>query len=131
MDMDKIDLEKFKELYNKFIKDCNRVVDILSNSKERTVHESSNIEYADTFRLVDNSVYWEGEETWSYGGNETHWGYFDADYLTMTDDELMKIVDKENKEYDKKQKAKQKEKEEYEKAKRLAEYEKLKKEFGK
>lgn len=58
--MDKVDLKNFKELYNKFLDDCNRVAGILANSKERTVHESGNINYADTFRLEDDDVYWEG-----------------------------------------------------------------------
>ena len=123
------ELKFFKELHNKFIEDCERVCGILINSKERTVHETSNIKYADTFCLEDGSVYWEGDETWSYSGHEWHSGHFDADYLTMTNEKLMSIVDKENKEYDKKQKDKKREKEEREKAARLEHYNKLKKEF--
>ena len=129
--MKREELKIFKELYNKFLVDCDRVAGILANSKERTAHESGNINYADYFRLEDDDVYWEGDEYWSFGGHEYHSGYFPAEFLAMTDEELMKVVDEENKEYDKKQAAKQKEKEEREKAKRLAEYEKLKKEFGK
>lgn len=129
--MNKNDLKNFKELYDKFIEDCNRVTHILTNSKERTMHECGDIYYAETFTLVGDYVNWEGDEYWQFQGHEHHSGYFPVEFLTMTDDELMKIVDKENNEYNKKQEAKQKEKEEYEKAKRLAEYEKLKKEFGK
>lgn len=125
------ELEKFEELHVKFIEDCERVVKILSNSKERTVHECSDITYAETFTLTSYGVDWDGDEYWQFQGHEHHSGDFPAEFLTMTDDELMKIVDKENEEYDKKQEAKQKEKEEREKAARLAEYEKLKKEFGK
>lgn len=129
--MDKIDLKNFKELYDKFIEDCNRVVHILTNSKERTMHECGNIYYAEKFTLDGNDVNWEGDEYWQFQGHEHHSGDFPAEFLTMTDDELMKIVDKENKEYDKKQEAKQKEKEEREKAARLEQYNKLKEEFGK
>lgn len=129
--MNKTDLKNFKELYNKFEEDCIRVIGILANSKERTAHESGNIKYADYFRLEDDVVNWEGDEYWSFGGHEYHSGDFPAEFLTMTDDELMSIVDKENKEYDKKQAAKQKEKEEREKAARLEQYKKLKEEFGK
>lgn len=125
------ELKNFKELYDKFIEDCNRVANILTNSKERTEHECGDIAYADTFTLDGNDVDWEGDEYWQFQGHEHHFGDFPAEFLTMTDDELMKIVDKENEEYDKREAAKQKEKEEYEKAKRLAEYEKLKKEFDK
>lgn len=129
--MNKTDLEKFKELYDKFIEDCNRVANILSNSKERTVHESGNINYAETFTLDDGDVNWEGDEYWNYGGHEYHSGYFPAEFLTMTDDELMSIVDKENKEYEEEQEAKKRRKEEREKAARLEQYKKLKEEFGK
>lgn len=124
------ELKNFKELYDKFIEDCYRVANILSKSKERTVHDS-NIKYADNFHLENNSIYWEGDEYWRYGGHEYHSGYFPVEFLTMTDEELLSIVDKENKEYDKKQEAKQKKKEEREKAARLEQYNKLKEEFGK
>lgn len=129
--MNKTDLKNFKELYDKFLDDCNRVAGILANSKERTAHESGNINYADTFTLDGDDVSWEGDEYWSFGEHEYHSGYFPVEFLTMTDDELMKIVDKENNEYNKKQEAKQKRKEEREKAARLEQYNKLKEEFGK
>ena len=129
--MTKEELKKFIELNDKFTDDCERVARILANSKERTVHESHNIRYADTFRLEDGSVDWEGEETWSYGGHEWDGGYFDADYLTMTDKELMKIVDKENEEYDKKLMEKKKNEEKEEKERKLAMFNKLKEELGK
>jgi hypothetical protein len=131
MDMDKIDLEKFKELSDKFEEDCTRVVGILANSKERTAHESGNIKYSDYFRLEDDVVNWEGDEYWSFGGHEYHSGYFPTELLTMTDEELMSIVDKENKEYEEEQEAKKRRKEEREKAARLEQYKKLKEEFGK
>ncbi len=125
------ELKKFKELYNKFLDDCGRVADILANSKERIVHECGNINYAKTFTLDGGVVNWEGDEYWNYDGHEHHSGYFPAEFLTMTDDELMKIVDKENKEYDKEQEAKKRERAEREKAARLEQYNKLKEEFGK
>lgn len=129
--MIKEELKKFEELYDKFLEDCNRVTHILTNSKERTTHECCNINYAETFTLDGNYVSWEGDEYWQFQGHEHHSGYFPVEFLTMSDDELMKIVDKENKEYDKKQEAKEKEKEEREKAARLEQYNKLKEEFGK
>lgn len=129
--MTKEELEKFIELNDKFTNDCERVVKILESSKERTEHEYRDIRYAETFYLEDNSVYWEGEETWLYGGNETNRGYFDADYLTMTDKELMKVVDKENEEYNKKLMEKKKKKEKEEKERKFAMFNKLKEELGK
>ena len=129
--MTKEELKNFEELYDKFLEDCNRVVHILANSKERTIYECSDITYAETFTLDGVCINWDGDEYWAFQGHEHHSGDFPAEFLTMSDDELMKIVDKENKEYDKKQEAKQKEKEEREKAARLEQYNKLKEEFGK
>lgn len=127
--MTKEELAQYVELCDKFENECNRVCDIITNSKTRH-GECEDIRYAEKFRLADDSVEWEGDEYWSYGGHEEHSGDFPADFLTMSDDELRKIVEKENEEWEAKQEKKRREKEEREKARRLAEYEKLKKEFG-
>lgn len=127
--MTKEELKAFLELNDKFIEDCNRVCGILGQSKKRH-GECENISYAERFNIEDSSVWWEGDEYWSYGGHEKHCGYFDTEFLTMSDEELLEIVKKENEEYDRKEEQKKREKEEREKAKRLAEYERLKKEFG-
>lgn len=124
--MEKSDLNKFAELYNKFIEDCNRVIDILRYSPEY----ENDIEFADKFVLEDDTVFWNGDEYWSYGGHEYHSGTFPAEYLTMSDKELKQIVDKKIEEYTKKQEEKKKLRAEAEKAARLKEYEKLRAEFG-
>ena len=124
--MEKSDLNKFSELYNKFIEDCNRVIDILRYSPEY----ENDIEFADKFVLEDDTVFWNGDEYWSYGGHEYHSGTFPAEYLTMSDKELKQIVDKKIEEYTKKQEEKKKLRAEAEKAARLKEYEKLRAEFG-
>lgn len=124
------ELKQYKELNEKFERDCNRVCCILSGSKKRH-GECENISYAEKFKIEDDgSVWWEGDEYWSYGGHEWHSGYFPSDFLTMSDDELVKIVKKENEEFDRKVERENQKKAEKEKAARLAEYEKLKKEFG-
>lgn len=128
--MDKKELKQFIELYEKFESECNRVCTILSGSKKRR-GEGENISYAEKFKIEDeDNIWWEGDEYWSYGGHEYHSGYFPAGFLTMSDDELTKIVEKENEEFDREVERKKQEKAEREKAARLAEYEKLKKEFG-
>ncbi len=127
--MTKEELKTFLGLNDKFIEDCNRVCGILSGSKKRH-GECENISYAERFNIEDSSVCWEGDEYWSYGGHEKHCDYFDIEFLTMSDEELLEIVKKENEEYDRKEEQKKKEREEREKAKRFAEYERLKKEFG-
>lgn len=124
--MNKKDLETYRKLQKEFIHDCNRVAQILTGAAEYR-----DMVYAENFILEEESVFWSGDEYWSYGGHEYHSGYFDADYLTMTDKELKAIVDKMNQEYHKKQEQKEKEIEEAERKKRFAEYEKLKKEFDK
>lgn len=79
------------------------------------------------FRLANDSVAWEGDEYWSYGGHEEHSGYFPANFLAMSDDELLKIVEKENKELEMEQEKEKKEKAAQEKERRRTQYEKLKK----
>jgi len=128
--MKKEELAQYAELCEKFEDECNRVCNILKDSKIRH-GDCEDISYAERFRLCGyDSVVWEGDEYWSYGGHEEHSGDFPTDFLTMSDDELLKIVEKENEEWEARQEKKRREKEEMERAKRLAEYEKLKKEFG-
>ena len=127
--MKKEELAQYVVLCEKFENECNRVCNILKDSKNRHGN-CEDITYAERFHLSDDSVAWKGDEYWSYGGHEYHSGYFPVDFLTMSDDELLKIVEKENEEWEAEQEKKRREAKEMERAKRLAEYEKLKKEFG-
>ena len=123
------ELKQYIDLSEKFEEECNRVCRILSDSKKRH-GECSDISYAEKFKIEgDDSVWWEGDEYWSYGGHESHGGYFSADFLTMSDNELAEIVKKENEEWEAAQEKKKNEKAAEEKAKRMAKYEELKKEF--
>ena len=124
--MEKTDLNKFAELYNKFIEDCNRVADILKYAPEY----EKDIDFADEFVLEGDDVFWEGDEYWNYGGHEYHSGTFPAEYLTMSDKELKGIVDKKIEEYNKRQEEKKRLRREAEKEARRKEYEKLRAEFG-
>ena len=127
--MKKTDLEKYTKLNEEFLSECDRVANILKDAPEYQT-ECGNISFADKFVLEDATVDWEGDEYWNYGGHEYHSGSFPAEYLTMSDEELKKIVDKKIEEYNKRQEEKTRLKREAEKAARLKEYEKLKAEFG-
>lgn len=122
------ELKQYIDLSEKFEEECNRVCDIITNSKMRH-GECKDIRYAERFHLVDNSVEWEGDEYWNYGGHEWHSGCFPSNFLTMSDEEIHKIVEKENEEWEAAQERRNKEKAAEEKAKRMAQYEELKKEF--
>ena len=122
------ELKQYIDLSEKFEEECTRVCNILKDSKNR--HGGcGDIRYAERFHLADDSVAWEGDEYWSYGGHEEHSGYFPSDFLTMSDDELRKVVEGENEEWEAEQERRNKEKAAEEKAKRMAQYEELKKEF--
>ena len=123
------ELAQYVVLCEKFENECNRVCNILKDSKNRHGN-CEDITYAERFHLSDDSVVWEGDEYWRYGGHEEHSGNFPTDFLTMSDDELLKVVEKENEEWEARQEKKRREEREKERAKRLAEYEKLKEEFG-
>jgi len=125
------ELKRYSELNNKFISDCKRIAKILSGLEEPKQHEGCDITYANDFCLCGACVDWSGDEYWNYGGHEYHSGSFPEEYLTMTDDEIIAIVEKENMKYDEKKKAAKKIREEKDRAKRFKQYEELKKEFGK
>lgn len=128
--MTREELEKYSELNNKFTSDCERVAKILSDLKEPKQHEGCDISYANDFCLCGANVDWSGDEYWNYGGHEYHSGSFPKEYLTMTDDELKAIVEKENNKYTERKEAAKKIREEKDRAKRFRQYEELKKEFG-
>ena len=122
------ELKQYVELQDRFEDNCCRVREILLGSKtRRRPHED--IAYAEDFILEGDVVRWSGEEDWSFGGQEDNWGDFPSNFLTMSNEELLKIVEKENKEWEAEQEKEKKEKSDREKAERLAKYEELKKEF--
>ena len=121
------DLQKYIELNEKFLDDCTRIKNILKLAQK--YNEYNNIKFANTFYLQDKTVYWEGDEHWNYGGYAEHFGEFPVEYLAMTDEELMNIVQKDNEKYHEEFVKKQQEIENKEKIKRFNQYQKLKKEF--
>lgn len=124
--MKKNELIKLVELDRKFKEDCERVAAILEGIKDKNNH----ICFAHTFRIADDDVYWEGYEMGAYNYGEEHDGFFPLEYLTMSNEELEKIVEERNTELQKEIEKKEKEEKAKDRKAKLAIYEKLKKELG-
>lgn len=129
--MTREELNQLKELYNKFLYDCDRVVKILKTSKQRIGNAQNDITYATDFRIDPYmDVHWSGEEKGSRGYVEEHKGYFDLDYLAMDNDTLIEKVKNENKEYEQKLILKEREFLKTDRDNKLSLYFKLKKELN-
>lgn len=84
--MTKKELILFSEMYATFKNDCKRVCNILKRFEPA-------YKFLDTFELIGNVVAGSGVEHWCYDDYDEHHLHFDAAYLTMTDEELNKMVD--------------------------------------
>ena len=85
--MTKEEFKQYSELQEKFAKDVDRVTNYLGKIND-------DLKFIDYYYLDEvGQVYTFGEETWNCGGYEKHYGDFDAEMLTWTDDELLKYVD--------------------------------------
>ena len=119
------EFKQYSELQEKFDKDVQRVVNFLKEIDE-------DLNFVDEFQLIDtNQVKTHGREYCAFQGSEEHYGYFDAEMLTWTDDELRKYVAQI-----KKGKEEERVREEIEKARKKEEeersiWEKLNEKFGK
>jgi predicted ribosome quality control (RQC) complex YloA/Tae2 family protein len=123
--MTKDEFKQYSELQEKFAKDVGRVTNYLG--KINNDSDYNDLNYIDYYYLdEDGQVYTFGKETWGYGGYENHYGNFDAEMLTWTDDELREYVEQINKgkeeervreEIEKARKKEEKERREYERLK--------------
>lgn len=118
------EFKQYSELQEKFAKDVWRVVGFLKEIDEA-------LKFVSEFQLTDGSVQTHGWEYWSFQGSEERYGFFDAEMLTWTDDELRKYVDQI-----KKGKEEERVREEIEKARKKEEeerslWEKLNEKYGK
>ena len=123
--MTKEEFKQYSELQEKFAKDVARVIGFLKEIDE-------DLKFVNEFQLLDGgSVQTHGWEYWKYQGSEEHYGYFDGEMLTWTDDQLREYVNKKIKERELESIAKvelsKKQKEEEERR----EYERLKEKYGK
>ena len=128
--MEQKELEAYKALNSKFIKECLRVCNILCGITRYMLTDNRDISYAETFEINGDDIEWSGYEYFR-GENYYHYGSFPAYYLTMSDDELKKIVEADNMKYNKEKEEEQKKKEAKEKECRRKQYEELKEEFEK
>jgi hypothetical protein len=123
--MTKEEFKQYSELQEKFAKDVFRVIGFLKEI-------DSDLKFVDIFQLLDfGSVETHGWEYGRYQYQEEHNGFFDAEMLTWTDEQLREYVDKKIKERElvaiEKAELSKKQKEEEERR----EYERLKEKFGK
>jgi hypothetical protein len=119
------DFKQYSELQEKFAKDVFRVISFLKEIDPE-------LEFVSEFQLFDDgSIQTHGWEYGRYQYQEEHYGCFDAEMVTWTDDELRKYVDQLKKEKEEKrvrdeaEKARKKEEEE------RSIWEKLNEKFGK
>lgn len=123
--MTKEEFNQYSELQKKFDKDVQRVVNFLKEIDE-------DLNFVDEFQLIDtNQVKTHGWEYWAFQGSEEHYGYFDAEMLTWTDDELRKYVDQVKKEKEEEHARKEIEKTRMNEEAERSLWEKLNEKFGK
>ena len=80
------EFKQYSELQEKFAKDVWRVVSFLKEIDE-------DLKFVSEFQLADGVVNTHGWEYGRYQYKEEHYGEFDEEMLTWTDDELKKYVD--------------------------------------
>jgi hypothetical protein len=121
--MTKEEFKQYSELQEKFAKDVDRVTNYLGKIDDDLNHITE-------FYLENGTVFTHGWEYWGYDGQEEHTGYFDAEMLTWSDEQLREYVDKKIKEreleYITQAELAKKQKEEEERR----EYERLKEKYG-
>ena len=123
--MTKEEFNQYSELQKKFDKDVQRVVSFLKEIDE-------DLNFVDEFQLIDtNQVKTHGWEYWAFQGSEEHYGYFDAEMLTWTNDELRKYVDQVKKEKEEKRAREEIEKTRMNEEAERSLWEKLNEKFGK
>ena len=98
--MTKEQVEQYQTLDNIFNEECSRVAEILRDYEVYTDKwETGDITYAQEFSIDGVVVDWKGDEYWNYGGHEYHSGDFPVSYLSMSENELRAVAEKENDAY--------------------------------
>lgn len=83
-------IKQLAELQNIFKDRCSEVTKILSKMDK---YYNTGYFYSDTYMIDNDVVICEGDEYWSYGGHEHYNDMFDAELLTMTNDEIEQYVE--------------------------------------
>ena len=119
------ELEQLCQLYDKFLTEAVRVARIFQNDKKTDGRSL----YADNFGIVDDEVWYEGDVQ-CYGEWEHIEGYFPLSYLTMSDEELTRLVEERNKEYQRAKDEEEKKRKASEREMKVRKFNELKKELG-
>ena len=120
------ELEQLCQLNDKFLADAERVAKILKED----LKSDRDSRFAETFYIEGDEVCFEGDEYWNYGGHEHIKGYFPLSYLTMSDEELTRLVEKRNEEYQKEKDEEKRRREKRERKSKMEQFNKLKNELG-
>ena len=83
-------VKQLAELQNIFEERCSEVTNILGKMDK---YYNTGFSCCDTYRIDGGVVYCEGDDYWSYGGHEHYVEYFDAELLSMTNEEIEKYVE--------------------------------------
>ena len=83
-------IKQLAELQNIFEERCSEVTNILGKMDK---YYKTGFRCCDTFRIDGECVCCEGDEYWKYGGHEHYVEYFDAELLSMTNEEIEKYVE--------------------------------------
>lgn len=120
--MTKEEFKQYSELQEKFANDVLRVTGFLKEI-------DPDLKFVSEFQLNNGSVETHGWEYGMYQYSEEHYGYFDADMLTWTDDELEKYVAKKKEEAEKERLEKEQEQQKKKDEEEFKTWERLKKKF--
>lgn len=83
-------VKQLAELQNIFEERCSEVTNILGKMDK---YYNTGFSCSDTFRIDVGTVCCEGDDYWQYGGHEHYVDYFDAELLSMTNEEIEKYVE--------------------------------------
>lgn len=121
--MTKQELNNYEKLQDTFQTRCEAICHILG-----PLDNAYNYVYE--FEINGDLIECEGEEYWSYGGEEKHYARFPKEYIYMDDKGIQKIVDAELKNREDAEARKKAIDEKLKSEKEKAEYERLKKIYG-
>lgn len=83
-------VKQLAELQTIFEERCSEVTNILGKLDK---YYKTGFSCSDTFRIDGECVCCEGDEYWKCGGHEHYVDYFDAELLSMTNEEIEKYVE--------------------------------------
>ena len=121
------DVQDYIQLQDMFQARCEEVCGLL-------IPLNDSFKYLDTFEIIDNEVFGEGDEYCGYGGYEPHSAEFPLNFLYKDDEDIKQYVEDELKKREQEKEAErlriQKAQEIFQEKRDREEYERLKAKFG-